>query len=268
MSGVLHPVGPEPARTYWLRRGVLLAVVLVLALGVVFTVSNLTRAAVATAPPPAVLPADTPSPTASTGAGASPSGVSPSGAAPSGVSPPAAASPGARTSSTPPATPTASASSAPSPGASGSASAKAATPTAKPNPTPTTIGTPDCRPADLRITLRGDKTLASGQKSAFRLTLVNRGKQTCLTSITDRNFELKIHSGKDRIWSSRDCSKALAAFDKKLAAGADVGWTVTWNGKRSAAKCKNAPGAPQPGTYWATAQLAGAAPVQLRMALS
>ena len=35
--------------------------------------------------------------------------------------------------------------------------------------------------------------------------------------MTDQNFELKIYSGKDRIWSSQDCGKTIAAFDKKLA---------------------------------------------------
>ena len=57
MSGVLHPMGPEPAQTYWVRRGVLLAVVLLLATIVVFGVANLTKAAVATAPPPPIPPA-------------------------------------------------------------------------------------------------------------------------------------------------------------------------------------------------------------------
>ena len=102
------------------------------------------------------------------------------------------------------------------------------------------------------------------------MSLINGSKQTCLTSVTDQNFELKIYSGKDRIWSSRDCSKALADFDKKLAAQADVDWTMTWNGKRSVkgSSCKNDSGTPQPGTYWATAQLEGAEPVQLRMIIS
>ena len=88
--------------------------------------------------------------------------------------------------------------------------------------------------------------------------------------MTDQNFELKVYSGKDRIWSSRDCSKTLADFDKKLVARADVGWTMTWNGERSVkgATCDNGADAPRVGTYWATAQLKGADPVQLRMIIS
>ena len=268
MSGVLHPVGPEPARTYWIRRGILVAVVLLLALGVVLAVANLTRAAVATAPPPAVLPADSPSP--STG----------SGGATSAASPGESASP-----VTPGATPAASTSARPSASVTGTASAPASVPastdpttstTASTSPRPsakpttTTVGTPDCRPAELRVTIKGDRSLDSRQKNTFRLSLTNVGKQTCLTSVTDQNFELKVYSGKDRIWSSRDCSKTLADFDKKLAARADVDWTMTWNGERSVkgAKCEYGSDTPRAGTYWATAQLKGADPVQLRMIIS
>lgn len=263
MSGMLHPVGPEPARTYWIRRGVLAAVAVLLALGVVVAVANLTKAAVATAPPPAVLPADSPSP--STGSGGATSTASPGGS-PSPVLP--GATPAASTSAqpSPSVTGTASASAPastdPTPGARASTSPR---PSAK--PTTTTVGTPDCTPAELRVTIKGDRSLGPGQKNRFTLSLTNGGDQTCLTSVTDQNFELKVYSGKDRIWSSRDCSKTLADFDRKLPVRADVDWTMTWNGERSVkgAKCEYGSDTPRAGTYWATAQLKGADPVQLRM---
>ncbi len=258
MSGVLHPMGPEPAQTYWVRRGVLLAVVLLLATAVVFGVANLTKAAVATAPPPPIPPAvtsPTPSttPRPSTTVSTPPAGSTPSGGTSGG---PSASAPTS-----------APASSAPS---SSTAAKPSATPSAKPSPTATVIGTPDCAPAGLRVTLKGDRSLSPGQNNTFTLALVNPGARTCLTSVTDKNFELKIYSGKDRIWSSQDCGKALAAFDKKLAPGAGVSWTMTWNGERSVKgkECKRGADTPQAGTYWATAQLDGAKPVQLRMIIS
>lgn len=250
MSGVLHPMGPEPAQTYWIRRAVLLAVVLLLAAAVVFGVASLTKAAVATAPPPPIPPAVT-SPTPSTTPRPSTTvSTPPAGSTPSGG--PSASAP---------------TSSAPS---SSTAAKPSATPSAKPSPTATVIGTPDCVPAGLRVTLKGDRSLSPGQNSTFTLALVNPGARTCLTSVTDKNFELKIYSGKDRIWSSQDCGKALAAFDKKLAPGAGVSWTMTWNGERSVKgkECKRGADTPQAGTYWATAQLDGAKPVQLRMIIS
>ena len=120
------------------------------------------------------------------------------------------------------------------------------------------------------MSLKGDRTLAPAENNAFKLAVVNSGAQTCLVSITDKNFELKIYSGKDRIWSSKDCGKVLKDFDKKLASTADVGWTMTWNGERSVPgkSCKTGSDAPRAGTYWATAQLKGADPVQLRMIIT
>lgn len=52
-----------------------------------------------------------------------------------------------------------------------------------------------------------------------------------------------------------------------MASEKSVDWTMTWNGRRSAKDCKNRQGTPRAGTYFATAQLVGAKPVQLRMIL-
>ena len=271
MSGVLHPMGPEPAQTYWVRRGVLLAVVLLLAAIVVFGVANLTKAAVATAPPPPIAPAGT-SPTPSTTprpsaavstamAGPTPSAATGGPSATAGTSTRA----GASTSATPSSSTAAKPSTTPI-----APTAKPSTTPTKPSATPTVIGTPDCQPAALRVKVKGDRSLSPGENNTFTLSLINPGAQTCLASVTDQNFGLKIYSGKDRIWSSQDCGKTLAAFDKKLAPRAGVSWKMTWDGERSVKgkECKRGKDTPQPGTYWATAQLDGAEPVQLRMIIS
>lgn len=264
MSGVLHPMGPEPAQTYWVRRGVLLAVVLLLAVIVVFGVANLTKAAVATSPPPVIPPAaGSPEPSTSASQRVAPSS-SASAPAPSGSAPaPSGSVPTA--SSQPPA----SAPTQPSTQPTTSTAAKPTAPAA-PSAKATVIGTPDCTPAGLRVGVKGDRSLSPGQNNTFTVTLVNAAAQTCLASVTDKNFELKVFSGQDRIWSSRDCAKALVAFDKKLAGQAGVSWKMTWNGERSVKgkNCKRGADTPQAGTYWATAQLAGAKPVQLRMIIS
>lgn len=255
MSGVLHPTGPEPARTYWVRRAALLAVVLLLAVGVVFAVASLTKAAVATAPPPALPPTANPSTSPSaTGVPSTPARTSsPAPSAGSSGSPSVAPSSAAKPSGSTSAKPSASASV-----------------THKPSPTTTVVATPACRPADLRATLKGDRTLSPGQNNTFTLSLTNGGPQTCLTSVTGQNFELKIYSGKDRIWSSQDCAKRLASFDKVLAAQGTVAWKMAWDGERSVKgkSCQRGTDTPRAGTYWATAQLKGADPVQLRMIVS
>ena len=120
------------------------------------------------------------------------------------------------------------------------------------------------------MALTGDRTLPPGENTTFKLAVVNGGARTCLASVTAENFELKIYSGTDRFWSSRDCAKTLKDVHKKLASKAYVGWTMTWDGERSVAgtSCKTGGAAPRPGTYWATAQLKGADPIQLRMIIS
>jgi hypothetical protein len=132
------------------------------------------------------------------------------------------------------------------------------------------IGTPDCRPADLAVALKGDQKLSVGENTTFTVTLANAGRLTCLTSVTAANFELKVYSGKDRIWSSRDCSKALASFDKKLPVKGAYAWKMTWNGERSVQgkNCRRGSDNLRAGTYWATAQLKGADPVQVRMTIA
>jgi hypothetical protein len=44
MEGLLHPVGPEEVRTYWIRRGIVVTILLVLLISLGFMMSNLGRA--------------------------------------------------------------------------------------------------------------------------------------------------------------------------------------------------------------------------------
>ena len=244
MSTVLHPVGPEPEETYWARRVAVIIALVVVAGLVVALVVNATRSgsAVSAEPvPPAVTapPADSPSPSpsASTSASASPS---------------------------PSASASASAKASPSSKPSASASAK---PKATPSPKPTPTGPVACPAEDLRATLTGKQRLKPGQKTTFTLSLINGSATTCVVSVTPKTFELKIYSGTDRIWSSDDCAAAVKPRKATVKAEDALEWTMGWGGDRSRAGCKSRPEVPRPGTYFATAQLDGAKPVQLRMIL-
>ena len=233
MSTVLHPVGPEPTPTYWARRvAVLGAAILVLAIVVALIVNGT-------------------------------SSGSPQSAAPA----PAATSPSATSEPTETAAPTASAT---------------ATATAEQDPKATATSIPKasakatktrkpvlvaCPEADLRPTLTGKQRLKVKRGNTFRLSLINGSGVTCIAEVTSKNFELKIYSGTDRIWSTRDCSTAVKTVRKKLDGEQALEWTLAWNGRRSRENCKNRSEIPKPGTYFATAQLDGAKPVQLRMIL-
>ncbi|SDR77001.1 hypothetical protein SAMN04488543_0397 [Friedmanniella luteola] len=248
MTSVLHPVGPEPAETYWARRVALLIALVVLVGLVVAVVVNSTSSGSAVSadpvPPPVTAPpATSPSPSASPSPSPSPS-TSPSATA--------SASSSARTAATP------------APKASKAARAPAG---ASPSPKPTPTGPVACRPKELRATLTGKQRLKPEQKSTFTLSLINGSDATCVVSVTPENFELKIYSGTDRIWTTDDCSTAVKKRSTTVRAEDAVVWTMTWDGARSRQDCRTRPEVPRPGTYFATAQLDGAEPVQLRMIL-
>lgn len=241
---VLHPVGPEEPRTYWLRRGlVIAAIVVVLAVIVTLVVNAFSpgTAVQANPAPPTATAVLAPTPTPSRTPMAT----------------------GLRT-----------------PGTDPSASQKrpataTATPTAKATPSSSTprpsvtatkkVGPVGCDPAQVRVTLNGKQHLKRKHPNTFQLSLINGSDQTCIASVTRKNFELKIYSGQDRIWSTDDCSTAVKTVKTTLKAQQAVAWKMAWNGRRSRTDCKNRPEVPRAGTYFATAQLKAAKPVQLRM---
>jgi hypothetical protein len=238
MSSVLHPVGPEPPQTYWVRRAAVLSVaILVLAVVVALIIAGTSSgSAVQAAPSPPPVAISTTAATSS-----------------------ATATPTARN------TPDAKASPA-SPRRSVASKPSASKPSAKP-PRTRPPAPAACPAADLRPTLTGKQRLKVRADNVFRLSLINGSQQTCVAEVTAKNFELKIYSGKDRIWSTNDCSRAVKSVKKTLKAEEALEWSLTWNGRRSRDNCKNRAEIPRPGTYFATAQLVGAKPVQLRMIL-
>lgn len=234
MSSVLHPVGPEPPQTYWLRRAlVLTAAILVLAVVVVLIVSQTNNSSAISA---------SPAPTAPTASAAS-----------------AAPTPASTASPRPAGAPSASTTTTTKPKASGTASAKPAKPTKVPILA--------CPADQLRATLTGKTRLKPKKSNTFVISLINGSGQTCRLAVNGANFELKIYSGTDRIWSSDDCSKAVKKINKTVRAERAVAWRMTWDGRRSRDDCKRRPEIPKAGTYFATAQYDGAKPVQLRMIL-
>lgn len=231
MSGVLHPVGPEPARTYWLRRALVLGV---LAAVLAVLISVLTPGSgggpVSASPGPTVV-----TPLPSDGGTSSPT--------PTRSLTPATTTPA----------PTSTSSPTPSPTTGGNAGP--AQPAA-------------CDPAQLRTRLQGPARLKPRQSTTLTVSVTNESPTSCVVTVTARSFELRIFSGPDRIWSSDDCATAAKTVRTTLGSQQATQWAMAWNGRRSAPGCKNREAIPQNGTYIATAQLSGGRPVQLRMLLA
>jgi hypothetical protein len=124
-----------------------------------------------------------------------------------------------------------------------------------------------CAADELRPTLTGKQRLTPNKRNTFQLSLINGSDQTCMARVTRTNFELKIYSGSDRIWSTADCPSVIKPVSRKLGSEHAVAWTLTWDGKRSKPDCRSARAAPRPGKYVAAAQLEGGELVKLRMIL-
>jgi hypothetical protein len=231
MSPVLRPVGPEPAQVYWLRRLAVLGVVVVVLAVIGTLIANGTNSgsAVQASPPPLVT-AETSVPTPTPSDRSTPSGTPSTSAKPSAA------------------------------GATAPPSTTAATATLPAQPAA-------CAPHSLRPTLTGKQRLKPTEPNTFTMSVINGSGETCVASVTVDNFELKIYSGSDRIWSTKDCATAIKAITRNLDPEQAMEWSLSWNGRRSRAGCQSRPEIPRPGTYHATAQLAGAQPVQLRMIL-
>jgi hypothetical protein len=237
MSTVLRPAGPEPAQTYWLRR--------LLVIGVAVVILAVAGALIA-------------------------NGTSSGSAVQANPSPPPPAAPSAAVASpTPAPKPSAQASESATP-PTAKPSAKASTTvsaTQKPSLTPSPEAV-TCAASTLRATLTGSQRLAPKERSTFALSLINGSGRTCTATVNSDNFELRIYSGSDRIWSTEDCTSIVKPLRRTLEAEDALEWELTWNGLRSRSDCKSRTEIPQPGTYYATAELEGAEPVRLRMTLT
>lgn len=234
MSGLLRPVGPETASTYWVRRALVFGATMVLAVAVALIISGTSSgSAFRTNPPPRT-------------AGY----AMPSSAAPSWMQTAIPTTAGIESSASATATP-----------------APMATTRNASTKKSDRSGSLDCSGEDLRPTLTSKQRLALKKPNTFQLSLINGSDQTCMARVTRKNFTLTIDSGSDRIWSTADCPSVIKPISRKLGVEHAVAWSLTWDGKRSKPDCKSARKATRPGTYVVTAKLAGAEPVQLRMIL-
>lgn len=135
-------------------------------------------------------------------------------------------------------------------------------PAAVTSPAPSITATADgpsaCGPTDLQLALT--TTAASypaGVNPELTLSVVNSGSRSCTFDASAANREIVVSSGSDRIWSSTDCQAETPEDLLLLAAGATSPTTVSWDRSRSAAGCPAGLAPPRPGTYKATATVAG-----------
>lgn len=130
----------------------------------------------------------------------------------------------------------------------------------KPSATATAGGVADCAPAALAVTVvPGATRYAAGVSPAFTVTITNVGTQACLVDAGDAHRAVVVSSGKDRVWSSQDCSKSTTASRVLLLPpGGKDAQRVVWNRVRSAAGCPANLPAPKAGSYKVAFTVGGA----------
>lgn len=107
-----------------------------------------------------------------------------------------------------------------------------------------------CPAGAVKVTASTDQpSYASGTKPVLIMTLRNTLSEPCTTNVGTKEQEFLVTSGKDRIFSTKDCQKDAVDTEFTLEPGKDEQAKFTWNRARSLAKCAAIDSTPRGGTY-------------------
>lgn len=230
---IAKPRGPLPARVYWRRRIVVLAV----ACALVFGVGRLLGGSGDPEGPVA-------QPAAATATSASPTVAS------------AGPTTGAQPSDAPSAT------TAPSPDARERAGKqnrdRAGTSTAPREPL--AVPTGPCPDSDVRVQPLLREDARAGGKVRLTMKLTTRTSPACNWEVSADSVVVRLSSGSDRIWSSQQCPKPIPTKDVVLRADKPVFVDMFWNGRRSDPDCSRTTAWAEPGYYHMATAALGAEP--------
>ena len=221
---VTRPRGPLPARVYWFRRLLVLALVAGLVLGV----GRLFAGDGSQAPDPAAQPAS-----GVATADATPSAVATSGAVPRGTERPGSGEV-----------------------KDGSGGNKAG----KRSPRPLPMPTGPCRDDDVRVVPTLRENAYAGEDVRVTLRLSTYRSPACSWEVSADTVAVKLTSGSDRIWSSQDCPAAVPTEDVVLRKRKATRVDVVWPGRRSDSDCSRSTPWAQPGYYHVAAAAMGSEP--------
>lgn len=266
MEGLLRPIGPEEERTYWIRRGLLLLVVVLLLIGLGFLISSLGRAdGTRVEAEPAVTPVAEPAP-------AEPAGEVPEAVVKDEAVPVPS---GARTTGSGTVAATGGAPAAPAeepmppePANTFHQEAPRAEPVppgqAAPQAQPAAVQA--CDPGALRVAVEAH-AIKVGGSATVRMSVTNTGQQACQLTIDKDNFALTVASGEQQIWSVNDCVASAPPRSATLAPGVSMNWTSEWRGEKQSPQCQGNPERVGPGDYVVKAELRGVPTATAKLAV-
>jgi hypothetical protein len=88
-----------------------------------------------------------------------------------------------------------------------------------------------------------------GRDVTFTLSLQTHESEACTWQVSPQTVTLKIISGKDDIWSSRECPRTIPTEDVVVRRDEPTSVDVTWNAKRSDEECSRQTQWAMPGYY-------------------
>jgi hypothetical protein len=141
----------------------------------------------------------------------------------------------------------------------------------KPKPTPTepplAEPTGPCTSSDVTAVPEVKKAVG-GAEVLIALELRTQVAEACTWTVSPDTMTLKITSGRDDIWSSRECPAAIST--REVVVRRDVGTKVgvQWNGKRSDADCTPLTEWAYPGFYHVTAAALAGEPSDVQFELT
>lgn len=273
MFGLLHPVGPEGERTYWVRRAIVIGAAIVIIAAIVAATLRLSAGATNGDPQAA----ETPTPAAGEPAPPEENAADPEQGKPdeqaeqdgpgdeggeAGQEPAPAPEVPADEGAAP---------EGEQPKAEDQADeAPAPAPEEQPAPeAPARAQAPECTPEQLEVAVDGaDEVSKAAGAQPFGVVVTNTGTANCTLPVSADNLKVTIFTGTERIWSTEDCAAVIPARSVLLAPGAWISSDVTWGIGRSAAGCSTASGEIPTGDYRVVAELTDVAPAQREFSLT
>ncbi len=130
-----------------------------------------------------------------------------------------------------------------------------AEPTASASPSPS-VKVPACADADLAVTAEAERdSYPLGATPVLVLTIKNTSDTPCRRDLGPGAAELLVMSGRDRIWSSDDCSPGGEPGPVVLAPQKSDVTRLAWSATRSRPGCQGPKTPIEPGTYVVSARI-------------
>lgn len=172
-------------------------------------------------------------------------------------------------SATPSAGPTAPATSTGKPGKKGKPGEVTSSPVA-PTSTAPVLAVPDgpCVDSDVAVTPEVTEAIG-GPDHGVVISLEVRSvtDEACTWKVSASSLAVKITSGNDDIWSSRECPRAIAAQQLTVRRAVSATVTLTWNARRSDEDCSRLTEWALPGWYHVSAAAIGGEPSEVQFEL-